>query len=112
MRFGTALLHAGTARRWALLATDQREECAEVEKEISDLIKKEMTLQDVYSLISKEENSFLVPNMKKIVLLVTLSPVGNAVVERLFRMMNITKTAEQIRRGNIGPHFKNQERGS
>ena len=32
------------------------------------------------------------PNMKKLLLIAVLSPVGNAVVERLFSLMNITKT--------------------
>ena len=32
------------------------------------------------------------PNIKKLLLLASLSPVGNAVVERLFSLMKITKT--------------------
>ena len=71
-----------------------------LEKEIRDLTKKEMTLQDIYSVISKPENCFLMPNIKKLVLLATLSPVGNAIVERLFSLMNITKTLLRNRLGD------------
>ena len=57
-------------------------------------------LNDIYLIISKPENSFQMPNMKKLVLLATLSPVGNAVVERLFSLMNITKTLLRNRMGD------------
>ena len=40
------------------------------------------------------------PNMMKIVLLATLSSVGNAVVECLFSLMNITKTLLRNRLGD------------
>ena len=39
------------------------------------------------------------PNMKILVLLAALSPVGNAVVERLFSLMKITKT---VLRNSLG----------
>ena len=63
-----------------------------MEKEVSDLGRKDLMLSDIYTIICKPENSFLMPNMKKLVLIALLSPVGNAVVERLFSLMNITKT--------------------
>ena len=49
-------------------------------------------LSDIYTVVCRPENSFLMPNMKKLILYALLSPVGNAVVERLFSLMNITKT--------------------
>ena len=49
-------------------------------------------LSDIYTILCKPHNSFLMPNMKKLLLIAVLSPVGNAVVERLFSLMNITKT--------------------
>lgn len=61
---------------------------AKLEKELKDLD----TNIYIYSIVCKPENSFLMPNMEKLVLLALLSPVGNAVVERLFSLMNITKT--------------------
>ena len=71
-----------------------------LEKELKALNSKDLMLNDIYLIISKPENSFQMPNMKKLVLLATLSPVGNAVVERLFSLMNITKTLLRNRMGD------------
>ena len=63
-----------------------------LEKELKELDGKDMMLSDIYTVVSRPENSFWMPNVRKLVLLALLSPVGNAVVERLFSLMNITKT--------------------
>ena len=63
-----------------------------LEKDLKIENEKEMSLSDVYSVVSNPVNRVLLPNVKKLVLLSTLCPVGNAVVERLFSLMNITKT--------------------
>ena len=70
-----------------------------LEKELKLLNEKDFTLNDVYSLVSDPVNSVLMPNMKILVLLAALSPVGNAVVERLFSLMKITKT---VLRNSLG----------
>ena len=63
-----------------------------IEGEIAELKKKKMDLNESYSILKKPENEHMLPNMKKLLLLATLSPVGNAVVERLFSLVKITKT--------------------
>ena len=59
-----------------------------------------MTLNDLHSIVSKREISIVMPNMKKLVLLATLSPLGNVVIERLFSLMKITKTVLRNRLGD------------
>ena len=63
-----------------------------LEKQINCLKKKELTLSDIYRMLLKPDTGSIMPNIKKLVLLATLSPVGNAVVERLFSLMKIMKT--------------------
>ena len=63
---------------------------------------KKMSLNDVYSIVSNPVNKVLLPNLKKLVLLSTLCPVGNAVVERLFSLMKITKT---VLRNSLGDNM-------
>ena len=72
----------------------------EIEKEIKEFNNTDLTLNDVYSLMCDPSNSLLMPNMKKLVLMAALSPVGNAVVERLFSLLNITKTVLRNRLGD------------
>ena len=73
-------------------ASRDKRRTAKLEEELKDLNAKDMMLSDIYTVVCKPENSFWMPNVKKLVLLALLSPVGNAVVERLFSLMNITKT--------------------
>ena len=80
--------------------TRDRRKVQEIEKEIKELNKTDLTLNDVYSLMCNPSNSLLMPNMKKLVLMAALSPVGNAVVERLFSLLNITKTVLSNRLGD------------
>ena len=61
-------------------------------KEIRDTNKRELTLSDIFKEVSRPEVKMALPNISKLLLLACLSPVGNAVVERLFSLMKITKT--------------------
>ena len=63
-----------------------------LEKEIKLLKKKEFVLSDAYRMLLQPEVGNLMPNIKKLVLMAKLSPVGNAVVERMFSLMKIMKT--------------------
>ena len=71
-----------------------------LEKELKELNEKRLTLNDLHTIVSKPENSIVIPNMKKLVLLAILSPVGNTVIERLFSLMKITKTVLRNRLGD------------
>ena len=71
-----------------------------LEKQIKNLRKKELTLRDVYLLLLKPEIGITMPNIKKLLLLANLSPVGNAIVERLFSLMKLTKTFLRNRLGD------------
>ena len=71
-----------------------------LEKEIAHLNQKEFNLSDVYLILRKQDVGLILPNIKTLVLLATLSPVGNAVVERLFSLLKITKTVLRNRMGD------------
>ena len=73
-----------------------------LEKDLKMVIGKEMSLNDVYSIVNNPVNRVLMPNIKKLVLLSALCPVGNAVVERLFSLMKITKT---VLRNSLGDNM-------
>ena len=63
-----------------------------LEKELERLKETKITLKDLYSKFEEEDISAVMPNIKKLLLLANISPVGNAVVERAFSLMKITKT--------------------
>ena len=71
-----------------------------LEKDLKAINGKEMTLNDTYSIVNDPVNRVFMPNIKKLVMLSALSPVGNAVVERLFSLMKITKTDLRNRVGD------------
>ena len=55
--------------------------------QIKALSEKEISLPDVYIKLREPEFEILMPNLKRIVYLANLSPVSNAVVERLFSLL-------------------------
>ena len=63
------------------------------------MIHKDLSLQDILQILNKTESRMLFPNIRKIVLLSSLCPIGNAVVERLFSLLKITKT---VLRNSLG----------
>ena len=73
---------------------------AKLEKDLAMANSKEMSLNDAYAIVNNSVNRVLMPNIKKLVMLSALSPVGNAVVERLFSLMKITKTELRNRVGD------------
>ena len=73
---------------------------SKIEKEIRDTRGKEITLVEMYNLLKKKEYSTTMPNIKTLLLFANLSSVGNAVVERLFSLMKLTKTGLRNRIGD------------
>ena len=73
---------------------------SKLEKDLAIANSQEMSLNDAYAVVSNPFNLVLMPNIKKLVMLSALSPVGNAVVERLFSLMKITKTELRNRVGD------------
>ena len=73
---------------------------SKLEKDLAIANSQEMSLNDAYAVVNNPFNVVLMPNMKKLVMLSALSPVGNAVVERLFSLMKITKTELRNRVGD------------
>ena len=76
-----------------------------MEKEIKRLQQKQLTLGDIFSEFEKQELGLVMPNIMKLLLLSILSPIGNAVVERLFSLMKITKTVLRNRLGEKNLDF-------
>ena len=72
----------------------------ELEKELKWLNENDFKLNDIYSIVNDPMNVHVMPNVRILVLLAALSPVGNAVVERLFSLMKITKTVLRNRVGD------------
>ena len=70
-----------------------------LENKLSDLMKEEMGLQDIFRILCEPNTEVIFPNIKKVVLLALLCPVGNAIVERLFSKMKLTKT---VLRNSLG----------
>ena len=59
-----------------------------------------MSLGDIYEEFRQPGVQNLMPNIRILLLLANLSPVGNAVVERLFSLMKLTKTYLRNRLGD------------
>ena len=81
-------------------ASRDRKKIESLENEIKALKTKELTLGDIYKEFRKPEVANTMPNIKKLLLFANLSPVGNAVVERLFSLMKLTKTLLRNRLGD------------
>ena len=62
---------------------------------------KKLTLSEIYEEFRKPEVANIMPNMKKLLLLANISPIGNAVVERLFSLMKLTKTLLRNSLGDV-----------
>ena len=74
------------------MQVEKRAELTQLNKQIRDIRKRELDLSDIFKEVSRPEVEVAMPNIKKLLLLASLSPVGNAVVGRLFSLMKITKT--------------------
>ena len=82
-------------------ASRDRKKIESLENDIKAQKNKELTLGDIYKEFRKPEVENMMPNIKKLLLLANLSPIGNAVVERLFSLMKLTKTLLRERLGDM-----------
>lgn len=63
-----------------------------LENKLRELQCEEFSLKEAYKLLKENGMESSIPNVLKLLLLANLCPVGNAIVERLFSLLKITKT--------------------
>ena len=78
-----------------------RKKVESLENHIKLQRQKKLTLSEIYEEFRKPEVANIMPNIKKLLLLANISPIGNAVVERLFSLMKLTKTLLRNSLGDV-----------